>query len=251
MKRLAYPNPFPDLLRPAEEGHLRHELKLLVNAQDLAIIRSRLNGLMPLDSHAGEGGRYTIRSLYFDDADNTCMRENEAGVDDRRKFRLRLYDGSADRIALEIKSKTKGLTGKRHCLLTRGQCESLMRGRPPEPGSDMPPELRRLCLLMRTRLMRPVVIVEYERTAFLTAAGNVRVTLDENIGGSGRVGRFLDERVPLTPVLPPGQHVLEVKYDEFLPDAIARTLQLGRLSRTSFSKYYLCRTHAPLARLPY
>ncbi|MCI8554363.1 MAG: polyphosphate polymerase domain-containing protein [Clostridiales bacterium] len=243
-------NPLPQLLRP-EEGRLRHELKALCGAQELAILRSRLTGLMAADSHADENGRYRVRSLYFDDMDNTCMRENEAGVDDRRKYRLRLYNGSADRITLEIKSKVKGLTGKRGCALTREQCELLMRGRPPALAEGTAPELRRLCLLMRTRRMRPAVIVEYERTVFLAGAGNVRVTLDENIGGTSRVDRFLNSRLSLFPVLPPGQHILEVKYDGFLPDVIADTLQLGRLSRTSFSKYYLCRTNAPLTRPTY
>ena len=42
-------------------------------------------------------------------------------------------------------------------------------------------------------------------------------------------------------ILPAGQHILEVKYDEFLPDMIARELEIGRLQQTAFSKYYLGR----------
>ena len=45
----------------------------------------------------------------------------------------------------------------------------------------------------------------------------------------------------MTPVLPAGMHVLEVKYDEFLPDVIARQLEIGKLRKTAFSKYYLGR----------
>lgn len=56
-----------------------------------------------------------------------------------------------------------------------------------------------------------------------------------------RWGFFWNPRVPLTPVLPAGQHVLEVKYDEFLPDPVAQVLELGHLRRTAFSKYYLSR----------
>ena len=43
------------------------------------------------------------------------------------------------------------------------------------------------------------------------------------------------------PVLPAGMHVLEVKYDEFLPDIIAKQLEVGMLRQTAFSKYYLGR----------
>ena len=53
---------------------------------------------------------------------------------------------------------------------------------------------------------------------------------------------FLSEHVACTvPVLPAGMHVLEVKYDELLPDYIAQLLETGKLQRTAFSKYYLGR----------
>ena len=43
------------------------------------------------------------------------------------------------------------------------------------------------------------------------------------------------------PLLPSGMHVLEVKYDELLPDFIAQALELGTLQQCAFSKYYLGR----------
>ncbi len=281
MPKIYSNNPF----YPEETGAFRHELKLLCSAQDLAIVRARLKNLLPFDTYAGENGQYTIRSLYFDDYNNSCLRENEAGVDNRRKYRIRLYNGSPDRLQLEIKRKRHGMTQKLSCRLTREQCETLMRGRCPpylpplDPRlreeywgvSDARPRaerreaeaalapteeereaarkqapLRELCLAMKTRLMRPVVIVEYQRTAYTYAPGNVRITLDENIGASARIDRFLDPEISLRPILPAGQHVLEVKYDEFLPDALARTLQLGRLRIATFSKYALCRQQAPI-----
>ena len=51
--------------------------------------------------------------------------------------------------------------------------------------------------------------------------------------------------MPLTPILPAGQHVLEVKFDEFLPDYVAQALELGQLRQTAFSKYYLSRLALP------
>jgi hypothetical protein len=73
-------------------------------------------------------------------------------------------------------------------------------------------------------------------------SGNVRITFDRNIMASRCCGEFLEERVcGMTPVLPAGLHVLEVKYDEFLPDVIAQQLEIGKLRQTAFSKYYLGR----------
>ena len=43
--------------------------------------------------------------------------------------------------------------------------------------------------------------------------------------------------------MPAGMHVLEVKYDEFLPDYIYKGIELENLQRTAFSKYYLCRKY--------
>ena len=45
-------------------------------------------------------------------------------MDNRRKYRIRLYNGSADRLQLEIKRKRHGMTQKLSCLLTREQCEA-------------------------------------------------------------------------------------------------------------------------------
>lgn len=43
------------------------------------------------------------------------------------------------------------------------------------------------------------------------------------------------------PVLPPGQDLLEVKYDDLLPGYIADAIEHGRMRRETFSKYYLAR----------
>ena len=89
--------------------------------------------------------------------------------------------------------------------------------------------------------MLPKCIVEYERTAFVDKRGNVRITFDRNISGSDRIEDFLDKTIYRTPVLPEGQHILEIKYDEFLPQYLAELLEIGTLQQTSFSKYYYVR----------
>ena len=85
--------------------------------------------------------------------------------------------------------------------------------------------------------------MEYDRTPWVYRTGNVRVTFDENIRSSGQTEAFLEQDFLRRPIMPAGQHVLEVKYDDFLPDYIRQVLQIGVLSRTSFSKYYLCRRY--------
>lgn len=219
----------------------RHEFKYIVSNAELLLIKNRLNGLMPTDKHTGESGRYNIRSLYFDDRYNRYYYENENGTEPREKFRIRIYNHSTDRIMLECKRKERGKTLKTSCPLTVEQTKTLMRGEYLRDIASLPPLLQKLTLLMMTNRLRPVVIVEYDRVPYVYKNGNVRVTLDMNISSSSDIGNFLEEKIQKRPVLPLGQSLLEVKYDEYLPDFIYNNLQLKNLRQTAFSKYYICR----------
>lgn len=221
----------------------RHELKYEITDAQLQLLKNRIRNLIPSDPHVGPSGAYTIRSLYFDDYDNRCMRENEDGTDPREKFRIRIYNASSQKITLECKRKERGKTHKTSCPLTAEQTRLLMEGKVLPDLNAQPPLLRKLTLQMMTRRMRPVVIVEYDRIPFIYKNGNVRITLDTNICSSSAVGAFLDPVIPKRQVLPAGQQLLEVKYDEYLPDFIYRNLQLHSLRQTAFSKYYICRKY--------
>lgn len=219
----------------------RHELKYQISNAQLEMLQKRIHSIISLDSHAESAGMYTIRSLYFDDYNNRCYYENENGVDPREKFRIRIYNHNTDRITLECKRKERGKTFKTSCQLTLEQTKQLMEGHILKDIASQPPLLKKLTIQMLTHRLRPVVIVEYERVPFIYKNGNVRITLDKNIGSTKEVGCFLDEKLQLRPVLPTGHQLLEVKYDEYLPDFIYRSLQLHNLRQTAFSKYYICR----------
>ena len=228
----------------AADQMYRHELKYLVSAAQISLLKSRITGLMQRDPHAGSDGTYTIRSLYFDDYCNRCYYENENGTDPREKYRIRIYNHSDQKISLECKRKERGKTLKTACPLTRQQTEQLMRGEAPAVTEEMPPLLRKFAVEMQMRRLRPVVIVEYERIPYIYKNGNVRVTFDTQIASSSDVQAFFSETLPKRPVMPAGQQLLEVKFDEYLPDFIYRNLNLNRLQQTAFSKFYLCRKYA-------
>lgn len=221
----------------------RHELKYPVTAAQIQLLKNRIHHLIPLDSHVADSGTYNIRSLYFDDYDNRCFWENENGTDPREKFRIRIYNHSTERISLECKRKERGKTHKTSCPLTVEQTKLLMEGKTIPDIASQPPLLQKLTTQMLTRGLRPVVIVEYDRVPYVYKNGNVRITLDTNIASSKAVTSFLDPVIPKRPVMPLGQQLLEVKYDEYLPDFIYRNLQLNSLRQTAFSKYYICRKY--------
>lgn len=229
-------------MRNETANAFRHELKYLVSNGEVAMLQKRLEHMLPLDSHAGQRG-YTIRSLYFDDYDDRCLRENENGTDPREKFRIRIYNHSADRITLECKRKERGMTHKTACPLTLEQTQKLMRGEPLTDIENLPPLLRKLTVQMLTVGLKPVVIVEYDRIPYVYSNGNVRITLDTNISSAASVDSFLEENIPRRAVMPLGLQLLEVKYDAFLPDFIYRSLQLPNLRQTAYSKYAICRRY--------
>ena len=225
------------------EPKFRHELKYLCSAAELKMLEVRLQDVMRPDPHTDDSGCYLIRSTYFDDLYDRCLNENESGVSPREKWRVRIYNCSDRRISLECKRKEYGMIQKKSCRITRDQYEKMIRLEPIPITAENPPLLNRMLLQQRTQLMQPKVIVQYLRRPFVCDEGNVRVTFDMNITSSPSFDRFFNKDIPERPVLPKGQHLLEVKFDEYLPDYIYHAIQMTNMRLETFSKYYLCRTY--------
>ena len=219
----------------------RHEWKHEITVSDRIVLRQRLRAVAQVDPHAS-GGIYTIRSLYFDTPTDTALREKVDGVNRREKFRIRTYNGDDSLIRLEKKSKVNGLCSKESAPLTREETESLLAGDlnwMPDSGR---PLLQELYAKMRSQGLRPKTLVDYTREPFVYAPGNVRVTIDYNI----RTGlRCTDLLNPGCVTIPAGDApiLLEVKWDEFLPDIIRDAVQLPNRQAGAFSKYAACRIY--------
>ena len=115
-----------------------------------------------------------------------------------------------------------------------------------KPGSWMlahpQPLVRELYCKMKTQQLRPRVLVSYVREPYIFDAGNVRVTFDSCIRTSLFQTAFADGALPdISAADTPGDRILEVKYDAFLPEVIQQLLQSGNLRQQAFSKYGACR----------
>lgn len=224
-----------------KEAKFRHELKYQCSQAEMDMLRARLRCIMRPDPHADESGSYLIRSIYLDDYADTCMQENEDGVSPREKWRIRSYNCSSGQIRLECKRKEHGMIQKQSCPLTMRQLAEILLDRPLTTDLSVQPLLRQMEVLRRTRLLRPKVIVQYRRTPFVCAEGNVRVTLDEDMASSSCFEKFFDPDLPARLIMPRGHQLLEVKFDEFLPDYIYHAIQMRDMRLETYSKYYLCR----------
>lgn len=233
----------PICFQKADKHLFRNELKYVCTESELQQIAMRIQPLCPLDKHVAFQGTYQIRSVYFDDPQDNSLNQNEAGIDPREKFRIRIYNADTSYITLECKHKEHTMTRKESCRITYEQSLQIFSNKY-YPKESAAPLLKRFAIEMHARRLQPKVIVLYERTPFIYSAGNVRITMDRNISSSSNIDAFFDPYIPSRPIMPVGKHVLEVKYDAFLPDYLYRIMNLGSLRQTAFSKYALCRKFA-------
>ena len=229
-------------IKPENELPLRHELKHRINLREDLVLSQRLKKLFPHDKNAGPGGTYRVTSLYFDTPYDSALREKIDGVNRREKFRLRYYGEDTGFLRLEKKIKVNGLCGKQSARLTREEGELLLKGDFQFLLQKDSPLLLELYSKMQGRLLRPKTIVCYDREAFLYEPGNVRVTIDRNLRSGLSSTDFFDlTKIPVP--VSDGTAVLEVKYDEFLPEIVRLAVQTPDRRSSAYSKYAVCRRY--------
>ncbi len=213
----------------------RHEYKHKVNLSDILQLRTRLSAIMQHDEHADADGTYLIKSLYFDNYMDKALKEKVDGVDKREKFRIRYYNTDTSFIRLEKKSKINGMCLKESVRITKEECQKIIDG---DIGFLMESEnnlMRELYAKMHYQLLRPKCVVAYTRESFVYPPGNVRVTIDTNICGSYDIQNFLNPDLRFLQLY--HTHILEVKWDEFLPQIIRDSVQMKNRNTSAFSKY--------------
>ena len=203
------------------------------------IIRVLLNK----DEHTDENAEYHIRSLYFDSIFDDALNDKISGTSRRDKYRIRIYNYSDSLIRMECKSKYGNYISKRQALISRDLCEQLMTGDPTGLENTSSGLLREVFREMRLSLLRPVVIVDYMREAYMHPVEDIRITFDKQL----RTGLFshdlFDPHLPTVPPIAADQVILEVKYNQVLPQYLSQVLSLaaGWSQRSAISKYTLCR----------
>ena len=225
---------------------LRHELKFQITSPQLEVLRHTVGRVLNLDPNAKKnGGSYHIRSLYFDTAFDDALYDKIAGVKDRDKYRIRIYNLSDAVIFMECKTKVGSLISKRSARISRDLTEQLMAADPTGLENTRSGLLRDVYREMRTRLLHPVVIVDYEREAYVHVAEEVRITFDMRVRTGLNSIDLFNPHVPTVPVLDHDETILEVKYNRVLPPYIRDLLSFAcpEAVQTAVSKYTLCRQY--------
>jgi hypothetical protein len=217
----------------------RNELKYRLNYQDYQVVKTRLDAVLPKDIHTHPGGFYTVRSLYFDDFQNSAYNQKLFGLKDRQKYRIRIYNHSDKYINLERKIKTYRYIHKQVCRITREEVYQILEGKY-EFLLKSEKVLQQLFYIeCVSNILRPRVVVEYEREPYVLDVGQLRITFDKNVR-TGELGfDIFDENMPMVEVFEPGLIIMEVKYSEFLPTMIQRLLPSKASDYGAFSKFVL------------
>ena len=211
----------------------RREQKYLLPESAAAQLRQLMAQHMDPDRYA----KSTVCSIYYDTPDCRIIRRSLEKPEYKEKLRLRSYGQVTPEqtVFLELKKKYKGVVYKRRVSLPYQQAVAYMAD--PDAVLDCGQIGREIdyCKGFYGTL-RPMLQLSYERLAWRSHDGSIRVTLDWDL-------RFRIEAPDLTApisgekMLPEGQYLMEIKVPESMPLWLTEFLSRHRLYKTSFSKY--------------
>ena len=222
----------------------RRELKFLISYAEYLQLKSRVSALLNYDVNAGENG-YFIRSVYFDDICESAYYQKLAGFGERKKYRLRSYNKSPDYITLERKEKFNLWVDKENAVIDRDVCNSLIAGDFSVLEGREEQVCREVYSQFRASGFHSSVIVDYHREAFVYPVSNLRITFDKNLHAGGITGFSMfeeDDGVYVTvPAFINNSVILEVKYDEYVPEFVRSIIPSFTGVPISISKYCRCK----------
>jgi hypothetical protein len=185
--------------------------------------------------------RYNVRSLYFDDCHDTALWDKEAGIYKRKKYRIRIYNHSDAYIKFERKTKISAYMLKESTRISREVADKLIAKDFNFLSKIDDKLLQDFYLETRCNLMRPVVIVEYEREAYVHPIGSVRITFDTQLRTALDCSNLFCNNICTMSTADQSGVILEVKYNEVLPKFIIGLFPDTIRPKMAIGKFVICR----------
>jgi len=220
----------------------RFEYKYYITKQDKILLKNRIEMLLNIDKNAQKTNGYFIRSIYFDDYKDTSLNQVINGISKREKFRIRFYNLDKSYIMLEKKEKINNMTNKKSCRITEEQLIDILEKKNLVIEKTNNSLLNEFYFKLLFEGYKPACIIDYDRIPYVYSAGNVRITLDYNMAVSYDFENVFSEDLIKVPFIEENRALLEVKFNDFIPDYVRWLLQLNKLERISYSKYAIGRT---------
>lgn len=220
----------------------RKEQKYLITVAQYQEMLTRLSPYMRADKN-GNGGKYTVTSLYFESPTNTIYFETKNKLPYRQKLRLRVYDEANEQSTafFEVKQKHKKVVNKRRLRLPVTEANRYLQDclEAPLAAYETTNEqvMREIHYFRQLYQLQPEMIVSYDRHALhgihdadlrITYDFNLRCRNDDLHVENGSFGEYF---------IDPNLVVLEVKVNDSVPLWLTRILQDVNCEQRSASKY--------------
>lgn len=215
----------------------RHEKKYRIAYAEKELLLCRLRAALQVDPHALPQGYYNVRTLYLDDVNDSAMQDTVTGAPEKVKYRIRMYNGDTSYIRLEKKVKRYGGGYKVGALLSADECRKILAGDCAFLRTHDSAFLRACYAVSVAGGLRPKLIVQYDRHAFICPQDDVRITVDEDIRVCRIPDAFFDPQPFGTSVMPNRECILEIKYTHFLPDYVPLLVGIQNRPLTAMSKF--------------
>lgn len=186
---------------------------------------------------------YQVSSLYFDSEGFGCYREKMAGVKDRKKLRLRIYSTILNpdmKIFVEIKRKRDMAILKDRLIINYQDYLNILSKKPSvflnnQLSTQEQDVWKEFLWIKRYNCMTPKVMVVYKRKPLMGRVNNkFRITFDSDIQAcpANQLDFFSRRRNVLFDDV-----IMELKYNNTIPDWFHFIIQKYQLNRVAFSKY--------------
>ncbi len=227
----------------------RLELKYLINEQIARMIQTEISPYCGPDPYnpPERGKGYNIYSLYLDTPANSFYRAKIRNEPDRVKLRARTYSATSP-VHLEVKRKVRDVIEKTRVAVARETVERAAAGLE-IPLNDTPDHwgyLSRFSYLMTLTGARPILLVRYEREAYVSRVDRyARVTFDrkvdtQRVRGWDLIGRekaWQSLEADWIEAGGPSPVLLELKCETLVPRWLSQLIQRHHLRLQGFSKY--------------
>lgn len=221
---------------------MRYEEKYFINYNDYYYLKSLLSNILEKDSHQIHQKGYFIRSLYFDNLFNKNIIEKKYGINERKKYRIRLYDINSKTVNFEIKNKINEFIVKESASITREDANKIIFNKDLncllKYGNNT---LNKIFFNLKRNCYKPVVIIDYIRDTFIFFYNNVRITFDKVLKKNEIDFDIFSKQQNMIPILK-NKIIMEIKFNKSFPDWIKNILKISSFEKCAISKYCLSRT---------
>ena len=209
----------------------RYEVKFLLSPSQYDLIKNELFDKVFPDEY----GECSIQSLYYDTPSNLLIRRSLEKPIFKEKLRLRSYGLAKkdSKLFLEIKRKYDQVVYKRRISVNQEEADGYINGTI-KPNSQIAKEIT--TFKKQYDGLKPNMLIIYDRTAYASKNGDLRITMDRNI-------RYRTDNLDLSyslegkKIIPKGYVLMEIKVPGAYPMWLTRLLNENKIFKISFSKY--------------